>query len=106
MERHDISRRLTAASRRRLAARARRALPDAREVDKASLDVRAQQLDARPLADVQARLPPDHPALDRGAANPHPRALVGCAGDNRIELLAGPALEQHRGGGLADLQIG
>ena len=56
-----------------------------------ALHVRADQLHAEPVADVQALEAALQSSFDGRMQQADPRALVGCAGDDGVELLADPA---------------
>src|SRR5258708_25025557 len=66
------------------------------EVDEAALDVGALQRHLHSIADVEAVGAAHEAALDGRPRDPHPRALVRGAGDERVETLAEAVLEQQR----------
>src|SRR5206468_3051290 len=63
------------------------------------------ELDADMVADVQTLEAANDLALCRGAAHPHPRALLRSAGDNPVESLADAGRQNECGGGLAHLAL-
>src|SRR5205807_183095 len=73
-----------------------RASRDAREIDEAPLDVRAHELDAHPVGDVEPLDAPHDLAVHRRREHPHPRSLVAGTRDDRVESLADAGGEQQR----------
>ena len=77
----------------------------AREVDEAALRIGVDQLHPHPVSDVEPFPASLHAPFHVRIQDPHPRALVGGAGDERVEALADTALEQQRGGRLSHLTL-
>src|SRR5438034_8021094 len=75
------------------------------EVDEAALDVDGLQRHRHRIADVQAVESTDQPALDGRPPDPYPGALGRGAGDERVEGLADPMLQDQRGRRLPDLAL-
>src|SRR5437870_12598978 len=63
---------------------------DAREIDEAPLDVRAYELHAHPVADVDPLEPADDLPFHRRPEHTRPRPLDRRAGPDRVEPLADP----------------
>src|SRR5207247_7031286 len=64
-----------------------------------------RQRNLHAIADVEALEAAHQTSLHRRPRDPHPRALVGGAGDERVEALADAALEQEGRGRLSHLTL-
>lgn len=70
--------------------RNRPCLPHTLEIDISTLYIRAGQLYAEPMTDVQALKTAHQPSFNRRLQKTDPRPLAGCAGDESIELFPDP----------------
>src|SRR5262245_56682091 len=73
----------------------------ASEVDESALRVGMDESYPYPVADIETRGALFHAAFDRGVEDAHPGTLGGGAGDDAVELLAEPSIENARCRGLA-----
>src|SRR4051794_23884586 len=60
-------------------------IPRTFKVDEAALDIRAQELHADAVADVDARIAANDASFNRRLQDPHPGALVGGAGHDALK---------------------
>ena len=75
------------------------------EVDKATLDVNAHELDRKPISDVQM-VPARHKhALNRRMQCADPGTFITRAGYQRIDAVADPIGQERRGSRFADLPL-
>ena len=77
--------------------------PDSGKVNVSAFDIRADEFHAHAVSDIEAVCAFRQFSFDRWFKEPHPGGCVGCAGHNRVELLADVRLQQQRRGGLSEL---
>src|SRR5690242_6131033 len=75
------------------------------KVDEAAPGIDVYELDAHAIADVEAARAFHDFAFGDWFADSHPRAFVGGAGDDAVELLADAIHQQQSGRSLADLAL-
>ena len=73
----------------------RRPLPRHLKIDISALHIRADQLHAEPVTDVQALKTAHQPSFNGRLQKTNPRTLVGCAGDESIESFPDPRFQQQ-----------
>ena len=80
-------------------------LPRPREVDEATLGIDVHELDAHAIADVEPGRAFDDFAFGDRLADSYPRAFLGRARHDAVELLADAIDQQQCGRGFADLAL-
>ena len=73
----------------------------ASEIDESSFGFRMHEFYAHAIADLESFPPTFEPAFNRWTTDAHPRTFLGRTGDDRIESLADPVLQQERRGCLS-----